>query len=54
LEGSDVIPELEDVEEEAINSKEWVKLQAMRLRKVDRDMSQEEKQRLWNESGRGS
>lgn len=54
LEGSDVIPELKDgEEEEQISSKEWIKLQAMRLRKVNGDMSEEERRRLWEESGRG-
>ncbi|KAL2062540.1 hypothetical protein VTL71DRAFT_6806 [Oculimacula yallundae] len=52
LEGSDVIPELEG-EEETMSSKEWIKLQAMRLRNVKPDMSDEEKKRLWEESGRG-
>ena len=37
---------------EAMNSKEWIKLQAMRLRK-DTEKSEEERRRLWEESGRG-
>jgi isopenicillin N synthase-like dioxygenase len=53
LEGSDVIPELKDGEEVSMISKEWIKLQAMRLRKVDPKMSEEERRRLWEESGRG-
>lgn len=52
---SDVIPKLKDGEvEEMHSSKEWVKLQAMRLRKIGPGMSEEEKKRLWDESGRGS
>ena len=56
LEGSDVIPELDgDAEEgQEMNSKEWIKLQAMRLREVNTDMSDEERKRLWEESGRGT
>jgi isopenicillin N synthase-like dioxygenase len=55
LEGSDVIPEVKDGElEEEMSSKEWIKLQAMRLRKVNGDMSEEERRRLWEESGRGN
>ncbi|KAG4431665.1 hypothetical protein IFR05_012848 [Cadophora sp. M221] len=52
LEGSDVIPELE-VEEEAMSSKEWIKLQAMRLRNIKPGMSDEERKRVWVDSGRG-
>jgi isopenicillin N synthase-like dioxygenase len=53
LEGSDVIPQLaEGQSEEATNSKEWIKLQAMRL-KAD-NTSEEERMRLWKESGRGT
>lgn len=52
---SDVIPKLNDGEvEERYSSKEWVKLQAMRLRKIGPEMGEEEKKRLWEESGRGS
>lgn len=54
LKGSDVIPELkEGATEEQMSSKYWVKLQAMRLRKIDPRMSQDERKRLWEESGRG-
>ncbi|KAH7311810.1 hypothetical protein BKA65DRAFT_155520 [Rhexocercosporidium sp. MPI-PUGE-AT-0058] len=52
LEGSDVIPELEG-EEESMSSKEWIKLQAMRLRNIKAGMSDEERKKLWKESGRG-
>ncbi|KAH7390407.1 hypothetical protein BKA64DRAFT_679158 [Cadophora sp. MPI-SDFR-AT-0126] len=52
LEGSDVIPELEG-EEEAMSSKEWIKLQAMRLRNVKPEMTDEERKKLWEETGRG-
>lgn len=53
---SDVIPELKggEKEEEQMNSREWIKLQAMRLRKVDPNMGEEERRRLWEESGRGT
>jgi isopenicillin N synthase-like dioxygenase len=55
LEGSDVIPELQEgEEEEQMNSKEWVKLQAMRLRGVKPGMSDEERKKLWREVGRGT
>lgn len=54
LEGSDVIPELKEGEQnEEMNSKEWIKLQAMRLRKVDGNMNDKERKRLWEMSGRG-
>jgi isopenicillin N synthase-like dioxygenase len=54
LQGSDVIPELNEGEqEEEMSSKEWIKLQAMRLRKVDGGMSEEKRMRMWEESGRG-
>merc|ERR1711977_657861 len=52
LEGSDVIPELEK-EEEAMSSKEWIKLQAMTLRNIRPDMTNEERKRIWEETGRG-
>lgn len=54
LEGSDIIPELGGHDEEAMNSKEWIKLQAMRLRKIDGGMGAEERKKLWEESGRGT
>ena len=55
LEGSDIIPELEEGDkDEEMNSKEWIKLQAMGLRKVNGNMSAEERKRLWKESGRGT
>jgi len=55
LEGSDLIPELKEGEkEEEVNSKEWIKLQAMRLRNVKEGMSDEERKKLWEEAGRGS
>ena len=54
LEGSDIIPELQDgAQEEEMTSKEWIKLQAMRLRKVNGLMNEEERKKLWEESGRG-
>jgi hypothetical protein len=52
---SDVIPPLkEGEEEEGTSSKEWILLQAMRLRKVDQGTSEEERRRLWENSGRGN
>jgi len=55
LEGGDVIPELREGEmEEEMNAQEWIKLQAMRLRNVRSGMSDEERKRLWEESGRGT
>lgn len=54
LEGSDVIPELKEGQEnEGMNSREWVKLQAMRMRQVE-NASEEDRKRLWRESGRGT
>ncbi|KAH6674689.1 putative oxidoreductase [Halenospora varia] len=50
LSGGDVIPEGED--EETMSAKDWILLQAMRLRKVD-GVSEEERKKLWEESGRG-
>lgn len=52
LEGG-IIPKGED-DEEAMNSKEWIKLQALRLRKVGVEKSEEERRRLWEETGRGN
>jgi isopenicillin N synthase-like dioxygenase len=52
LEGG-VIPKGED-DGEAMNSKEWIKLQALRLRKVGVEKSDEERRRLWEETGRGN
>ncbi|PMD57896.1 putative oxidoreductase [Hyaloscypha bicolor E] len=52
LEGG-VIPNGQD-DGEAMNSKEWIKLQALRLRKVGVEKSEEERRRLWEETGRGS
>jgi isopenicillin N synthase-like dioxygenase len=53
LEGSDVIPPLKEGHgEDGMNSKEWIKLQAMRLQAEN--TSAEERKRLWKESGRGS
>lgn len=49
---SEVIPGLREVEQE-ISAKDWIRLQAMRLRMTDDGMSEEEKKRLWEESGRG-
>jgi hypothetical protein len=37
-----------------MNSKEWIKLQALRLRKVGVEKSEEERRRLWEETGRGN
>lgn len=55
LEGSDVIPPLNDGErEEQMNSKDWIQLQAMRLRKLKPGMSDDERKRLWEDSGRGT
>jgi isopenicillin N synthase-like dioxygenase len=55
LEGSDVIPPTAEGEEqgEEMSAKEWIELQAMRLRKIKPEMSEEERQKLWKESGRG-
>jgi hypothetical protein len=53
LEGG-VIPVGEGVEGEVMSAKDWIKLQAMRLRKVDGNMGEEERRRLWEESGRGT
>ncbi|TVY28518.1 Oxidoreductase [Lachnellula hyalina] len=54
LEGSDVIPELKEGEKEEENdSKDWILLQALRLREVKDGMSDGEKKKLWEESGRG-
>lgn len=54
LDGSDVIPPLKKgAKEEAMSSKEWIKLQAMRLRQVNPGMSGEERKTLWENSGRG-
>ncbi|KAE8454670.1 hypothetical protein EG329_000293 [Mollisiaceae sp. DMI_Dod_QoI] len=55
LEGSDVIPELKEGEkDEGMNSKDWIYLQAMSTRKIKPGMSDEERKRLWEETGRGS
>lgn len=55
LGGGDVIPELREGErEEDVNAQEWIKLQAMRLRNVESGMSDEERKKLWEESGRGT
>jgi len=49
-----VIPKLEEgVEEEVYKSKDWILLQALRLRGGE-GASEVEKRRLWQESGRGS
>jgi len=54
LEGSDVIPELKEGEKEEENdSKDWILLRALRLREVKDGMSDGEKKKLWEESGRG-
>ncbi|TVY14307.1 Oxidoreductase vrtI [Lachnellula arida] len=54
LEGSDVIPELKEGEkEEEVSSKDWILLQALKLRGVKDGMSDEEKKKLWEESGKG-
>jgi isopenicillin N synthase-like dioxygenase len=53
LEGSDVIPELKEGEMEEMSSKEWILLQALRLRGVKEGMSEEERRKLWEEAGRG-
>lgn len=52
LEGG-VIPKGED-DGQAMNSKEWIKLQALRLRKAGVERSEEERRRLWEETGRGN
>ena len=55
LEGSDIIPDLkEGQEEEQMNSKEWIKKQAMGLRNIKQGMSEEERKKLWEELGRGT
>jgi isopenicillin N synthase-like dioxygenase len=50
------IPELEDGKqgEEGYNAKDWVRLQAMRLRNILPGMSDKERKLLWEDSGRGS
>lgn len=54
LEGK-IIPKANEGDDaEAMNSKEWIKLQALRLRKVGAEKSEEERKRLWEESGRGN
>jgi hypothetical protein len=56
LEGSDVIPELklaDGEKEEAMNSKDWILLQAMRLKNIKAEMSDGERRKLWEQSGRG-
>lgn len=54
LENSDVIPELKEGEkEEEVSSKDWILLQAMRLRGAKEGMGEEERKNLWGESGRG-
>lgn len=50
---SDAIPRKEGQEEKEMSSKEWILLQAMRLRKTGA-MSSEERKRLWDDSGRGT
>ena len=53
LEGGDVIPPLKEGQsEEGMNSKDWIHLQAMRLKATK--ATEEERRRLWEESGRGS
>jgi isopenicillin N synthase-like dioxygenase len=53
LEGSDVIPPLKEGQtEDGMNSKDWIKLQAMRLRAEH--VSEEERKNLWKDSGRGN
>ena len=54
LEGSDVIPQMKDGQsDDVMSSKEWIELQAMRLRKLQPGMSDAEKRSLWEEAGRG-
>ena len=55
LDGSDVIPPMAEGEEKGqeMSAKDWIELQAMRLRKIKPDMSDEERKKLWEESGRG-
>jgi hypothetical protein len=36
-----------------MSAKDWIELQAMRLRKIKPEMSDEERKKLWEESGRG-
>lgn len=53
LDGSDVIPQLKEGESvEGMNSKEWIRLQALGLKATNTTV--EERRRLWKESGRGS
>ena len=53
LEGSEVIPPpAKGQDEGSMNSKDWIKLQALRL-KAD-NTTEEERKRLWQETGRGS
>jgi len=50
-----VIPAKErDGDGEEVSAKEWILLQALRLRNVKEGMGEDEKRRLWVESGRGS
>ena len=53
MEGGDVIPTKQEDEEEAMNSKDWILLQALRLRKNNMALGDEERKKLWEESGRG-
>jgi len=50
-----VIPPMAEGEEKGqeMSAKDWIELQAMRLRKIKPDMSDEERKKLWEESGRG-
>jgi len=50
---SEIIPKGEGKGEEEMSAKEWILLQALRLRNVDSGMGEEERKRLWNESRRG-
>ena len=41
-------------EEGEMTAKEWILLQAMRLRNLKAGMGEEERRKLWRENGRGS
>ncbi|TVY82339.1 Oxidoreductase vrtI [Lachnellula suecica] len=53
LDGSDIIPVLKEGEkDDEVSSKDWILLQAMRLRGLKEGMSEEARRKLWKDSGR--
>lgn len=50
---SEIIPKREEKPEDEMSAKEWILLQALKLRNVDSGTGEEERKRLWNESRRG-